>query len=108
MMIRIGYHSTGGYKLFDVVNKRIMINRDVVVNELKQVQQGVTGYQQTLTGYMHAITSYMQAETGYQKVLTNYNFEISNSEERGSAEQPLFEARNEENVRRSTWHRGLP
>lgn len=38
MMILVGYHSTGGYKLFDVVNMRIMISRDVVIDKLKQVQ----------------------------------------------------------------------
>ena len=36
-MILVGYHSTGGYKLFDVENMRIVINRDIVFDELKQV-----------------------------------------------------------------------
>lgn len=26
MMILVGYHSTGGYKLFDAANRRIMIS----------------------------------------------------------------------------------
>lgn len=43
VMILVGYHSTSGYKLFDVVNMRIMISQDVVIDELKQLQQGITG-----------------------------------------------------------------
>lgn len=43
-MILLGYHSTGGYKLFDVANKRIVISRDVVVGELKQVEHFLTDY----------------------------------------------------------------
>lgn len=35
VMILVEYHSTGGYKLFDVVNRRIMISRDVVIDEIK-------------------------------------------------------------------------
>lgn len=34
-MILVGYHSTGGYKLYDTVNKRIVIIRDVIFDELK-------------------------------------------------------------------------
>lgn len=44
VMILVGYHSTGGYKRFDAVNRRIVISRDVVIDEMKQVKQGVTGY----------------------------------------------------------------
>ncbi|MCI38011.1 copia-type reverse transcriptase-like protein, partial [Trifolium medium] len=36
MMILIGYHSTGGYKLYDPINKIIVISRDVVIDELKE------------------------------------------------------------------------
>jgi hypothetical protein len=36
VMILVGYHSTGGYKLYDPVNKCIVISRDVVVDELKE------------------------------------------------------------------------
>ena len=32
----VGYHSTGGYKLFDPVNKKIVINRDMIIDELKE------------------------------------------------------------------------
>lgn len=35
-MIRIGYHSTDGYKLLDLVNNQVVINRDVIINELKE------------------------------------------------------------------------
>lgn len=35
-MILIGYHSTGGSKLFDLVNKKVMINRDMIIDELKE------------------------------------------------------------------------
>lgn len=35
-MILVGYHSTGGYKLFDPVTKQIVISRDVIVDELKE------------------------------------------------------------------------
>ena len=32
-MILLGYHSTGGYKLFDPKSKQIIISRDVVFDE---------------------------------------------------------------------------
>ena len=35
-MILIGYHSTGGYKLFDPVNKQVVVSRDVIIDELKE------------------------------------------------------------------------
>jgi hypothetical protein len=35
-MILIGYHSTGGYKLYDPVSKVTVISRDVVFDELKE------------------------------------------------------------------------
>lgn len=35
-MILIGYYSTGGYKLFDPVNKQVVISRDVIIDELKE------------------------------------------------------------------------
>lgn len=37
VMILVGYHSNGGSKLFDVVNKRIVISRDIVV-DVKQAE----------------------------------------------------------------------
>lgn len=38
VMILVGYHSTGGYKLLDDVNMRIMISWDVVTDEMKQLK----------------------------------------------------------------------
>lgn len=35
-MILVGYHSTGGYKLFDLVNKQVVINMDLIMHELKE------------------------------------------------------------------------
>lgn len=35
-MILIGYHSTDGYKLFDLLNKQVVISRDVIIDELKE------------------------------------------------------------------------
>ena len=35
-MILIGYHSTRGYKLFNPVNKQVVIIRDVIIDELKE------------------------------------------------------------------------
>lgn len=57
-----------------MINRDVVISRDIVIGELKQVQQGVTSYQQTLT-------SYMQAVIGYQKAITGYRFEIPTFEE---------------------------
>lgn len=34
-MILVGYHATGACKLYDQVNERIEINRDVVISEAK-------------------------------------------------------------------------
>ncbi|GAU43423.1 hypothetical protein TSUD_334860 [Trifolium subterraneum] len=35
-MILVGYHSTGGYKLYDPVNKNVVVSRDVVFDEMKE------------------------------------------------------------------------
>lgn len=63
-MILVGYHSTGGYKVFDASNKRVAIIQDVIVNEIKEQQQPVTHY---------------------VKAVTDYNFENSYSTYTGSA-----------------------
>jgi len=34
-LILVGYHSTGGYKLLDPVNKQVIISRDVIIDEVK-------------------------------------------------------------------------
>ena len=87
VMILVGYHSTNGYKVFDVVSRRIVISRDVVIDKLKQLQQGVTSYQQSITGYMQAVTD-------YQNPVTGYKFEIPDSEVARRIEQHVIEARN--------------
>ncbi|GAU31071.1 hypothetical protein TSUD_322080 [Trifolium subterraneum] len=35
-MILVGYHSTGGYKLYDPVNKNVVVSRNVVFDEMKE------------------------------------------------------------------------
>ncbi|GAU45883.1 hypothetical protein TSUD_401080, partial [Trifolium subterraneum] len=35
-MILVGYHSTGGYKLYDPINKNVVVSRDVVFDEMKE------------------------------------------------------------------------
>ena len=35
-MILVGYHSTGAYKLFDPLSKKIVISNDVIVDETKE------------------------------------------------------------------------
>lgn len=87
MMILVGYPSTGGYKLFDATNMRVVIRRDVVFHEMKLLQQSVSGY---------------------VKAVIDYNFENSDPVDTGSAKMPVVEALIEENMRRSTSKRGLP
>jgi hypothetical protein len=36
MMILVGYHNTGGYKLFDPININIVISRDVLIDEVEE------------------------------------------------------------------------
>ncbi|XP_073221582.1 uncharacterized protein [Cicer arietinum] len=43
MMLLVGYHPTGGYKLFDVSSKKIVISRDVIVDEENQNFQPAEG-----------------------------------------------------------------
>lgn len=35
-MILIEYHLTRGYKLFDPVKKQVVINRDVIIDKIKE------------------------------------------------------------------------
>lgn len=86
-MIFVGNHSTRGYKLLDAVKIRVVISRDVIVDEIKELHQPVTGY---------------------IKVVIGYNFENSDSIETDGAETHVAKARNEENVRRSIRQIGLP
>lgn len=34
-MLLVGYHPTGGYKLFDMSSKKIVISRDVIMDEIR-------------------------------------------------------------------------
>ena len=34
-LLLVGYHPTGGYKLFDMSSKRIVVSRDVIVDEIR-------------------------------------------------------------------------
>lgn len=86
-MILVRYYSTGGYKLHNATNIRVVISRDVIFNEIKNLQQLVIGY---------------------QKVVTGYNNEKSVSAELENAESAPAETRIKENVRISTIKRGFP
>lgn len=44
-MILVGYDSTDGYELYDTANRRTVISRDIIFDEIKELQQLVTGYQ---------------------------------------------------------------
>ncbi|KAK2359039.1 hypothetical protein QL285_096166 [Trifolium repens] len=35
-MVFVGYHSTGGYKLYDPINKCVVVSRDVIIDEMKE------------------------------------------------------------------------
>lgn len=50
-MILVGYHSTGGYKLYDAANRRIMISQDISFNDIKEAQPNVTGCIKSATNY---------------------------------------------------------
>ena len=39
-LILVGYHSTGGYKLLDPVNKQVIISMDVIIDEVKEWNWG--------------------------------------------------------------------
>ena len=32
-MILVGYHKTGAYRLFNLVNEKIVLSRDIVIDE---------------------------------------------------------------------------
>lgn len=42
--ILVGYHSTCGYKLYDIVNKKTVIIRDVIFDGMKDWQHMVVKY----------------------------------------------------------------
>src|SRR3954470_17484932 len=73
-MIFVGYHSTGGYKLFDARNRKIQISRDVIFEENNSSSLSVTGYRQKKQGKNSAensVTGYGQpvhtGVTGYEQ-----------------------------------------
>ena len=50
-MILIGYQSSSGYTLLDVTNKRFVISRDIVVDEIIEMHQPITSYIKVVTSY---------------------------------------------------------
>lgn len=40
----VGYHSTGGYKLYKTFNKRVIISRDIIFDDLKNWKYVVFDY----------------------------------------------------------------
>lgn len=87
LIILVGYHSTGAYKLYDVVNRRTVIIRDVAVDEIKELQQPATSYQKVVTSYNNEETVHI--------VLDN-------------AKTPPIEVQMEENVRIPIRQKGFP
>lgn len=53
-MILVRYHSMGGYKPYDTINKRIIIIKDMSFYELRDWQHAVTDYHHTVTNYTNA------------------------------------------------------
>lgn len=86
-IILVWYHSMGGYKLYDAINKRLIISRDVIFDELREWQHVVTDYQTAITAYNRV-----------RNVLAVFE----------RAETVASEVQVEENVTRSTWQRGIP
>ncbi|XP_058784891.1 uncharacterized protein LOC131659762 [Vicia villosa] len=93
-MIFVGYHSTGGYKLFDARNRKIQISRD----GKNFAENSVTGYGQPVhTG----VTGYEQ-----NRIPTAVFFDDPVSPE--TVPQPPNNVQTEEHRRRSTRQRVLP
>lgn len=86
-MTLVGYHSTIVYKLYDATNKIIVINRDVVFDEIKQLQL---------------------SETNYQQIVTNYNNGYFVSTVLEDTESIPIKEKMEYNLSRSTRQRGFP
>lgn len=62
MIILVGYHYIGGYKLFGAANRRVVISRDVIVDKIKELQQSVIDYIKVVTCYSFENSDY--ADTG--------------------------------------------
>lgn len=71
VIILVGHHSTGGYKLFDATKRMVLISRDVIVDEINELQQSITDY---------------------VKVVIGYNFENLDSAKTERADTPVAEA----------------
>lgn len=56
-MILFGYHSMGGCKLYDAVNKRIVIIWDMIFYESRDWKHDIPDYQPTLTRYLSPMKS---------------------------------------------------
>lgn len=41
-LLLVGYHPTGGYKLFDMSSKRIVVSRDVIVDEIRMFDSKIS------------------------------------------------------------------
>lgn len=70
-MILVGYHSTGGYKSYETVNKRLVIIRDVIFDKLRDWQHIVNDYQPVVTGYnsiVIVLVVFERAETAADEV----------------------------------------
>lgn len=50
-MILVGYHSTTGYKFYDVGNRRTLISINFTFDKIKEVQQSVTNCSKSATDY---------------------------------------------------------
>ncbi|XP_058765508.1 uncharacterized protein LOC131639000 [Vicia villosa] len=96
-MIFVGYHSTGGYKLFDARNRKIQISRDE-----KQSQNSAGN---SVTGYSQAVHT---GVIGYEqnRIPTAVFFDDPVSPE--TVPQPPNDVQTEGHRRRSTRQRVLP
>lgn len=68
-MILVGYHSTGGYKLDDAINKRIIISRDVIFKDMKDYKNAKinsNGF-----GTIHVVFENIENASGEIKVEEN-------------------------------------
>lgn len=50
-MILVGYHSTSGYKIYDTINKIIVISKDMIFAELGDWKHAITNYRPTVISY---------------------------------------------------------
>ena len=70
-MILVGYHSMGGYKSYEIVNKRLVIIRDVIFDKLRGSQHIIIDYQPVVTGHNSVVivlVVFERAETAANEV----------------------------------------